>query len=189
MIAASSADAGRVMVATHACSILACMVTPILTISIGIWASDGIAIGASVAFFAVFWIAALLSAMGIERAVQRTFGRTAWKPVGAVGERNFDLFPRWCFLISYTLECSLEPACELKCPGEELSTCCCQKMPFGWSNTDRSNLLPARTPLNPSFRQRASDHRMYPAKACQAWMFFVTSGFHFVAARSLSRQS
>ncbi len=73
MIAARSADAGRVMVAGHACCILACIAMPFLSISMGIWANDGMAIGVSVASFAVYWTAALLSAMGIDREVQRIF--------------------------------------------------------------------------------------------------------------------
>ena len=73
MIAARSAEAGRIMVAIHACCILACIAMPFLTISMGIWASDGMAIGVSIASFAIFWIAALLSAMRIEQAVQRIF--------------------------------------------------------------------------------------------------------------------
>ena len=73
MIAARSSDAGRVMVAIHAFCILACISMPFLSMFMGIWANDGMAIGLSAAAIAVYWIAALLFTLGIDQKVQGIF--------------------------------------------------------------------------------------------------------------------
>ncbi len=93
MIAARSANAGRFMVAIHACCILACIAMPFLTLSMGIWASDGMAIGVSVVSFGVFWIAALLSAMGIERAVQGVFRKNGVEASWSSRRTKLRFFP------------------------------------------------------------------------------------------------